>query len=144
VAVEFCAIAPGASVVDVETQALGLLIRLLRILGPALVRDPGPLPLAPITWSPVKSSRRTVSEICTIPPDIDADELDRRIRAFGSNHFGLHPTLTLHGHRFRYVGDETREVEIVCDAEKARPRSRKTIANSRAANAALRDNATAR
>jgi hypothetical protein len=41
--------------------------------------------------------------MCDIPADIAKDELDRRIAAFGAGHHGLSPTITLHGHRFRYV-----------------------------------------
>ncbi len=42
-------------------------------------------------------------EICKIPLDIPKDELDRRIRVFGGNHFGISPTINLHGIEFRAV-----------------------------------------
>lgn len=44
--------------------------------------------------------------MCDIAADMAKDELDRRIAAFGAGHHGLSPTVTLHGHRFRYVRPE--------------------------------------
>lgn len=119
VAAQFCTIAPGATVVDLEMRALGLLAQLLKTLGPMLVGHPAPLPLAPIIWSPVKSSRRTLAGICHVSPDIEPGELDRRIRAFGVNHFGMHPTVMLHGYRFRYVDEASLSVVVSDNAEGA-------------------------
>jgi hypothetical protein len=45
--------------------------------------------------------------MCDIPADISKDELERRIAAFGAGHFGIDPTVTLHGRRFAYVRAET-------------------------------------
>jgi hypothetical protein len=42
--------------------------------------------------------------MCDIPLDISRDELDRRIDVFGAGHFGLYPTIVLHGRLFRYAG----------------------------------------
>jgi hypothetical protein len=44
---------------------------------------------------------------CDIPAGISKTELDRRLEAFGADHFGVSPTITLHGHRFRYCAPET-------------------------------------
>ena len=38
-----------------------------------------------------------------IPLDIPKDELDRRLKVFGGNHFGIGPTINLHGIEFRAV-----------------------------------------
>ena len=59
------------------------------------------LPQIPVRWGERRSSRRSYREICDIPLDIASEELDRRVRAFGHNHFGLVPTITLHGVEFR-------------------------------------------
>jgi hypothetical protein len=48
-------------------------------------------------------SRRAYRAICNIPVDIPKDELDRRIRLFGGNRFGICPTINLHGIEFRAV-----------------------------------------
>jgi hypothetical protein len=44
-----------------------------------------------------------VAEACDIPADLPREELERRLFAFGAGSFGVAPTITLHGHRFRYV-----------------------------------------
>ena len=41
--------------------------------------------------------------MCDIPLDIHKDELDRRLKVFGGNHFGISPTINLHGVEFRAV-----------------------------------------
>ncbi len=41
--------------------------------------------------------------MCDIPLDIPKDELDRRLKVFGGNHFGISPTINLHGIEFRAV-----------------------------------------
>jgi hypothetical protein len=45
--------------------------------------------------------------MCDIPLDIAKGELDRRIRIFGGNHFGMSPTISLHGVEFRAVAPVT-------------------------------------
>ncbi len=58
-----------------------------------------PLPQRPLQWGSRKTSRRAYEVIC----DITKEELDRRLRAFGGNHFGLSPSIHLHGVEFRAV-----------------------------------------
>ena len=60
-----------------------------------------PLPTCARSWSPRKNSRRAYQAICEIPLDITREELDRRMRVFGANHFGVSPTIELHGIKFR-------------------------------------------
>jgi len=50
-----------------------------------------------------KNSRRAYQAICDIPLDISKEELDRRMKVFGDNHFGMSPTIRLHGVEFRAV-----------------------------------------
>jgi len=47
--------------------------------------------------------RRAYRQICDIPLDIPKDELERRLSVFGGNHFGMCPTINLHGVEFRAV-----------------------------------------
>src|SRR6185312_6526913 len=68
-----------------------------------LARQATPLPRIPVRWGERRSSRRLYRAVCAIPLDIAKEELDRRVRAFGHNHFGLLPTITLHGIEFRAV-----------------------------------------
>ncbi|HZC95205.1 MAG TPA: hypothetical protein VE267_03565, partial [Bradyrhizobium sp.] len=60
-------------------------------------------PALSIKWGSRKYSRRAYRAICDIPVDIHKDDLDRRIRVFGGNHFGMSPTIHLHGIEFRAV-----------------------------------------
>jgi methionyl-tRNA formyltransferase len=91
---------PGASVLDLERMAFKALARLYWRQARALAL-PAPLPPCGAQWSGRKSTRAMYEAMCAIPPDITADELDRRVAAFAGGHFGTFPTVTLHGHRFR-------------------------------------------
>jgi methionyl-tRNA formyltransferase len=57
----------------------------------------------PAEWGTRKYSRRNYLSMCEIPLDISKNELDRRMRVFGSNCFGVTPTVRLHGIEFRAV-----------------------------------------
>jgi len=59
--------------------------------------------MLPIKWGAKKYSRRAYRAICDIPLDIPKDEFDRRLNVFGGNHFGMCPTINLHGFEFRAV-----------------------------------------
>jgi hypothetical protein len=61
------------------------------------------LPERPLRWAKNKYSRRAYQAICDIPLDISKEELDRRMKVFGDNHFGMLPTIRLHGVEFRAV-----------------------------------------
>jgi methionyl-tRNA formyltransferase len=56
-----------------------------------------------VRWSENRNSRRLYEAICDIPLDIRKDELERRIRVFGASHYGIAPTIHLHGIPFRAV-----------------------------------------
>jgi methionyl-tRNA formyltransferase len=53
-----------------------------------------------VPWSGQTNSRRAYRAACDIPLDISSDELRRRMRAFGGNHYGVSPTINLHGVTF--------------------------------------------
>ncbi|WP_051340647.1 formyltransferase family protein [Azospirillum halopraeferens] len=89
---------------NTRTHKAGL--RLFQHACPALVRSSAPLPTLDRAWSDRRSTRRSVERLCDIPPDIEPDELDRRLRAFAQ----LAPQpfrMTLHGRRFHLVPDGT-------------------------------------
>ncbi|MEO8883654.1 MAG: hypothetical protein ABI377_09635 [Devosia sp.] len=65
-----------------------------------------PPPIA-VAWSREKSSRRKYRALCAVPPDVDAAELDRRLRAFGGGYFGMPLAVMLHGRHFIYAPPET-------------------------------------
>lgn len=103
VGVERFALPANATVEYVEKQAFIESVRLMWRFGPALAKDPAPLPPLPVAWSGRRSTRAMLRGQCEIPSDIGRDELDRRIAAFGHAPLGEAPTITLHGHSFRYV-----------------------------------------
>jgi methionyl-tRNA formyltransferase len=96
-------IPPGITVFGLEGLAYAHLARLFWELSRRLATQATPLPQIPVRWGERRSSRRLYRAICDIPLDIAKEELDRRVRAFGHNHFGLLPTITLHGIEFRAV-----------------------------------------
>jgi hypothetical protein len=103
VGVELFGVRPGAGVEEVDQMAFVQSARLLWQLAPALAADPAPLTVLPVTWSGRRSTKAMVAEACDIPADLPREELERRLFAFGAGQFGVAPTITLHGHAFRYV-----------------------------------------
>jgi methionyl-tRNA formyltransferase len=91
------------SVLALEGLAYAHLAQLLWRMARALATDPVPPPALPIRWGSRKYSRRAYRAICDIPLDIAKDELDRRLQVFGGHHFGMAPTIHLHGIEFRAV-----------------------------------------
>ncbi len=91
------------SVFGLEGIAYAHLAQLFWRMAKHLATDPeSPKPL-PVQWGARKYSRRSYRTICDIPLDIAKDELDRRLKVFGDNHFGMAPTIYLHGVEFRVV-----------------------------------------
>jgi hypothetical protein len=68
-----------------------------------LATDGDPLPVGTLRWGAKKNSRRAYRSICDIPLDISREELEHRLKIFGGNHFGVAPTIHLHGVEFRAV-----------------------------------------
>jgi methionyl-tRNA formyltransferase len=91
------------SVLGLEGLTYTHLAQLFWRMAKSLATDPKPPPTLPIKWGSRKYSRRAYRAICDIPLDIPKDELDRRLRVFGGNHFGMCPTINLHGIEFRAV-----------------------------------------
>lgn len=91
------------SVVGLEGLAYAHLAHMFWSLGKTLATRPEPLPESQMRWGDRKYSRRSYRAICDIPLDISKEELDRRMRIFGGNHFGMMPTIHLHGVEFRAV-----------------------------------------
>jgi methionyl-tRNA formyltransferase len=91
------------SVLGLEGLAYAHLAHLFwRMMG-SLATEPSPPPTRPVEWGPKKYSRRNFWDICDIPFDIGREEFEHRIKIFGGNHFGVAPTIRLHGIEFRAV-----------------------------------------
>jgi len=100
---------PEAPTLDaIETLAFQHLARLFWDMTPVLVGET-PLVETVIAWGSRRSTKRTTEAMCTIPADIVAAELHRRVAAFAQSPFGLRPTVTLHGYRFRLELDDIAE-----------------------------------
>ena len=91
------------TVQGLEGLAYAHLAQLFWRLSKALATQAEPLPTQNLQWSTKKSSRRAYRAICSIPLDISKEELDRLMRVFGGNHYGIAPTINLHGVEFRAV-----------------------------------------
>lgn len=90
-------------VLALEGLAYAHLAQLFWRLAHALATQAAPLPTQPLRWGEKKNSRRVYQAICNIPLDISKEDFDRRMRIFGGNHFGMAPTIHLHGVAFRAV-----------------------------------------
>ena len=104
--VEMFVIPPGTGVMRLQEMAFVELARLFWRLAPVLATQREPLAELPIEWSGAKSTSRMYAAMCDIPTDISKEELERRIEVFGAGHYGVDLTVTLHGHKFRYVAPE--------------------------------------
>jgi methionyl-tRNA formyltransferase len=98
------AVPADIGVVGLEGLAYAHLARMFWQLAKRLTTDAAPLPARALQWGDKRNSRRAYQAICDIPLDISKDELDRRMRVFGGNHYGVTPTIRLHGVEFRAVG----------------------------------------
>ncbi|MBU6462955.1 MAG: methionyl-tRNA formyltransferase [Proteobacteria bacterium] len=103
VGVEMFSIPRSASVASLEGLAYARLSYLFWKLAKSLATSSEPLERLRVEWSGKKRTRRGYAEICDIPLDIPTDELNRRIKVFGGGHFGMAPTIHLHGVEFRAV-----------------------------------------
>ncbi|SHG22337.1 formyltransferase family protein [Bradyrhizobium erythrophlei] len=91
------------SVLGLEGLAYAHLAQQFWRMAKSLATDPKLPPVLAIEWGSRKYSRRAYRAMCDIPLDILKDELDRRLKVFGGNHFGISPTINLHGIEFRAV-----------------------------------------
>jgi len=98
------------SVFALEGLAYAHLAQLFWRRARSLATDLEPLPALPVEWGSRKYSRRAYRAICDIPLDIQKEELHRRIKVFGGNHFGISPTINLHGIEFRAVAPQGQPV----------------------------------
>ncbi|GLH79379.1 hypothetical protein SSBR45G_42880 [Bradyrhizobium sp. SSBR45G] len=104
VGVETFDIPRGVDVRGLEQMTFVRLAYLFWRMSHDLACHTGPLPVLPIGWSGIKSTRRMYAEMCDMPADIDAAEMARRISAFHDDFRGIPLTVTLHGMRFRLDG----------------------------------------
>jgi methionyl-tRNA formyltransferase len=94
---------PDTSVFALEGMAYARLAFLFWRMARELACDLSLPKALSVEWGRRKYSRRNYLSLCEIPLDISKDELDRRMRVFGGNYFGVTPSIKLHGIEFRAV-----------------------------------------
>jgi methionyl-tRNA formyltransferase len=105
------------TVCGLEELAYAHLARLFWRLARVLATQVEPLSELPVRWSGRKTSRRRYAALCDIPLDISKEELDRRIKAFGGNHFGMNLTINLHGIQFQLTSKIPSDLPLLSEAE---------------------------
>jgi methionyl-tRNA formyltransferase len=105
VALERFAVSPGGDAAALGERAYGSMLKLFAELAPALV-GPDLLPLVSASWSERFTTRRDFASMCRLSQDMPAEEIQRRIGAFGAGDGFSRPHLELHGHRFMLADEE--------------------------------------
>lgn len=104
-------IPPDISVLGLEGLAYAHLALLFWRMARLLATDPSMPQALGVKWGEKRYSRQRYRAMCDIPLDISKSELDRRMRVFGDNHFGMAPTISLHGVEFRAIAPSAAGVE---------------------------------
>ncbi|MDN3273003.1 formyltransferase family protein [Frankia sp. RB7] len=93
-------ISQGGSLMGLGELAYAHLLQLFEVWAEPLARETSLTPRCALSWSGRANTRRRYKDACDIPLDISRDELWRRMRAFGGNHYGIAPAINLHGVTF--------------------------------------------
>jgi len=96
-------LAPGTSVLQLEETAYAHLAAMFWRWAGALASQAPLSPRVAMQWGAKKNSRRSYQRLCSIPVDISEDDLALRMSIFGDGHFGISPSINLHGFEFRAV-----------------------------------------
>jgi methionyl-tRNA formyltransferase len=91
---------------ELEKIAYVRLAYLFWRLARQLATHADPLPVLPVRWSGIKSTRQMYADMCRLPPNVTHQEIARRIRAFSDDFRGMYPTINIHGFDFRCVDAE--------------------------------------
>jgi methionyl-tRNA formyltransferase len=97
----------GCALLGLGELAHAHLLQLFEVWAEQLAAEPSLVPRCTLPWSGRTNTRRSYKDACDIPLDISSDELWRRMRAFGGNHYGIAPAINLHGVTFTATFPET-------------------------------------
>lgn len=106
VEVDVFAIPPKTSVSGLEEMAYTRLVQMFWRTARMLATQSSPLIERAVRWSDNRRSRSEYEAICDIPLTIAPDELKHRAEVFGTDHFGIVPSIALHGVQFRMVAPQ--------------------------------------
>lgn len=84
VGVERFAVPEGSDAEALGEIVYGALLGLFSRLAPALATDPRPVPTLAEEWSGRATTRRDFAAMCELSKDMPEEEVQRRLRAFGS------------------------------------------------------------
>ena len=90
----------GCTLMRLGELAYAHLLQLFEVWAEPLACEPSLMSRCALSWSGRTNTRRSYRDACDIPLDISRDELWRRMRAFGGNHYGIAPAINLHGVTF--------------------------------------------
>lgn len=96
----------GSTLMGLGELTYAHLLQLFEVWAEPLAHEPLLLPQCAMPWSGRTNTRRNYRQACEIPLDISPDELSRRMRAFGGNHYGVAPVINLHGVTFTATSPE--------------------------------------
>ncbi len=105
VALERFPVSPGGDAAALGERAYGSMLKLFAELTPALA-GPDPLPPVSAGWGERFTTRRDFASMCRLSHEMPAEEIQRRIGAFGAGDGFSRPHLELHGHRFMLAAEE--------------------------------------
>ncbi|WP_298880051.1 formyltransferase family protein [uncultured Bradyrhizobium sp.] len=94
-------IPPGSTLMRLGELGYAHLLQMFEVWAEPLAQESSLMPRCAQSWSGRTNTRRSYKQACDIPLDISSDELWRRMRAFGGNHYGIAPAINLHGVTFR-------------------------------------------
>ncbi|WP_426610186.1 formyltransferase family protein [Bradyrhizobium sp. McL0616] len=97
----------GCALLRLGELAYTHLLQLFEVWAEPLATESSLRPRCTLPWSGRTNTRRGYKDACDIPLDISRDELWRRMRAFGGNHYGIAPAINLHGVTFTATFPET-------------------------------------
>lgn len=106
VEVEVFAIPPGISVGGLEEMTYTQLVQMFWRMARVLATQSSPLIERALRWGSHRHSRKAYESLCSIPLTISPDELKHRAEIFGTDHFGIVPSIELHGVQFRMIMSE--------------------------------------
>lgn len=106
VEVETFAIPGDITVAGLEEMAYSKLVQIFWSLAQTLANQPGPLIERALRWGTKRHTKKDYRQMCEIPVTIAEAELKQRVRIFGEDHFGIVPTIGLHGFQFRVVSSD--------------------------------------
>lgn len=101
----------GAAQLEFGFGAFRAALELVLRWGQRLTGDEMPLPRSELRWSGRKTTHAELEAMCHVTPDIDAEEFERRRRAFAEP-VGSRMTVILHGRKFHYTAPDPTPLDL--------------------------------